>query len=452
MRRLQVYIGRTPAGTLSEENNLWVFSYDPAWAAAERGFDLSPALSRKKLRHEDGGTERPVQWYFDNLLPEELLRQAVAKEAGIKDHEDAFALLEYLGAESAGALTLLPPGEPLPDEAALRELPDAALSRRILALPRQTLSKEAPKRMSLAGAQHKMLLVVKGGALYEPVGATPSTHILKPDHPDSATYPASVFNEFLTMRLARAARLEVPAVQMRHVPEPVYLIERFDRAIRKPPPGQRSGDPLAAPAIDRLHVIDACQLLNKARTFKHSGATLGALVQVIEKTSNKLQTRSRLFRWLVFNIVVGNDDCHMKNLSFVVNHDGVSLAPHYDLLSTGAYHTRALADDDGRWNQVPMAFPLPGAKTFGDVTRDAVLAAAEVLGLPRRIAMRLMAEVTARVESEFAKLVAEHEEAARTAPAATAERAAGMALEARLLRVIQHITLPDMLARLKDAS
>lgn len=438
MRSLQVYVGRTPAGTLSEENNLWVFSYDPAWAIAERGFDLSPALPRTKLRHQDGGTERPVQWYFDNLLPEELLRQAVAKDAGIKDHEDAFALLEYLGAESAGSLILLPPGEPLPDEAALRELPDEALSRRIQALPRQTLSKEAPKRMSLAGAQHKMLLVVKGGALYEPVGATPSTHILKPDHPDAASYPASVFNEFVTMRLARAARLEVPAVQMRHVPEPVYLIERFDRVVGKSAP----------PAVDRLHVIDACQLLNKARTFKHSGATLEALVQVIGKTSNKLQTRSRLFRWLVFNIVVGNDDCHLKNLSFVVNHDGIALAPHYDLLSTGAYHTRALAEDDGRWNQVPMAFPLPGARTFGDVTRESVLVAAEVLGLPKRIATRLMAEVTARVESEFAKLVAEHDEAARTAPA---DRVASMALEARLLCVIQHITLPDMLARLKDA-
>jgi serine/threonine-protein kinase HipA len=449
MRSLQVYVDRTLVGTLSEENNLWVFNYDPAWVAMERSFDLSPALTREKLRHEDGGTERPVQWYFDNLLPEELLRQAIAKEADIKDDEDAFALLEYLGAESAGSLTLLPPGVLPSEESALRKLSNEALSQRIQSLPKQTLSKEAPKRMSLAGAQHKMLVVVQRDMLYEPVGATPSTYILKPDHPNSATYPASVFNEYFTMRLADAAGLNVPEVEVRYVPEPVYLIERFDRVVKKAPLATRKRDPSAPPTVNRLHVIDACQLLNKARTFKHSGATLDALVQVIERTTNKLQTRLRLFRWLVFNILVGNDDCHLKNLSFLVSHDAISLAPHYDLLATGAYHTKALAEDDGKWNQVPMAFSLPGAKTFGDVTQKAVLAAADVLGLPMLVATRIVAEVTGRVEKEFKKLVAEHEELTKAAPA---ERAASAAIEGRLLRVVQNITLPDMLKRLKEAA
>ena len=81
MRSLNVYVDDTLVGTLSEGNNLWVFDYDPAWIAWDRSFDLSPALARSTPRHEDGGTMRPVQWYFDNLLPEELLRTAVAKEA-----------------------------------------------------------------------------------------------------------------------------------------------------------------------------------------------------------------------------------------------------------------------------------------------------------------------------------------------------------------------------------
>ncbi len=443
MRSLQVYVDQTLVGTLSEGNNLWVFEYDSAWAALERSFDLSPALSRNVLRHEDGSTMRPVQWYFDNLLPEELLRKTVAREADIKDHEDAFALLTYLGAESAGSLTLLPPGVALPNESALSELADAALSQRIRNISKQTLSKGAPKRMSLAGAQHKMLVVIKGEALYEPVGATPSTYILKPDHPDTAMYPASVFNEFFTMRLARAARLKVPEVSMRYVPEPVYFIERFDRLVDKK--SLRTANPLAAPKVSRLHIIDACQLLNKACTFKHSGATLDALVQVIDKTTNKIATRTGLFRWLVFNIVVGNDDCHLKNLSFHVSYDGIELARHYDLLCTGAYHTKTFADENGMWNQVPMAYPLPGAKTFGDVTLGSVLAAAEQLGLPEPIARRIVREVTTRVEKEFARIVAEHEEMAKKIPP---ERAVYAAQSGRLLRVVQHITLKDMLRRL----
>src|SRR5690606_26074383 len=81
----------------------------------------------------------------------------------------AFGLLQHYGPESAGALTLLAPGQALPD-ARLEPLPDEALSARIRALPRQPLSEGAPKRMSLAGAQHKLAVVLHQDRLWEPVG------------------------------------------------------------------------------------------------------------------------------------------------------------------------------------------------------------------------------------------------------------------------------------------
>lgn len=161
-------------------------------------------------------------------------------------------------------------------------------------------------------------------------------------------------------------------------------------------------------------------------------------MQVIDKTTNRIATRNGLFRWLVFNIVVGNDDCHLKNLSFHVSHDGIELARHCDFLCTGAYHTRT---------QVPMAFALPGAKTFGDVTLGSVLAAAEQLGVPESVARRIVREVSTRVEREFARIVAEHDEVAKKTPP---ERMAYTAQADRLLRVVQHITLKDMLRRLSD--
>lgn len=55
-----------------------------------------------------------MQWYFDNLLPEEQLRSILAKEAQI-DEADAFGLLGYFGAESAGSLSLAAP-ERLPHQ------------------------------------------------------------------------------------------------------------------------------------------------------------------------------------------------------------------------------------------------------------------------------------------------------------------------------------------------
>jgi serine/threonine-protein kinase HipA len=448
MRSLIVSINHRQVGTLSEGDDLWVFDYNEAWAKAPDSFDLSPALPRSQLNHADGGSSRPVQWYFDNLLPEELLREAVAKEAAVQG-DDAFALLTYLGAESAGSLTLLPPHVDGPSEGGLQALTDAALSQRINDMPRQTLTQSAPKRMSLAGAQHKLLVVMLGDTMYEPQGATPSTHILKPNHPDSNSYPASAFNEYATMKLARAAGLPVPKVALRYVPQPVYIIDRFDRVVQPGPKRVRAErlDAVVTPVVQRRHIIDACQLLNKARTFKHSGASLQSLLQVIERTTNKIDTRIRLFRWLVFNILVANDDCHLKNLSFYVSHDSVAMAPHYDLLATGAYYTRAFADEKATWGKVRMAFPLPGAHYFEDVTLASVLAAAAMLGLPEQVARRIVTEVVTRIPKAVAELKAELVQRSTALPP---EARVALAAEARLLDVLEHIILRDMLGRLKE--
>jgi serine/threonine-protein kinase HipA len=441
VRSLVVYAGGVTVGALHEGDDLWRFEYDEGWRAAADAFDLAPGLPRAQPAHVDGGTHRPVQWFFDNLLPEERLREAVSREAGIRG-DDAFALLEYLGAETAGALTLLPPGAPLPGEQGLQVLDDATLSARIAALPSETLGARAPKRMSLAGAQHKALVVLEGGRLYEPVGATPSTHILKPEHPLVGTYPASVANEFLTMRMAHAAALAPPAVFIRDVPQPVYLVERFDRVVTL---RGTAGNGTPRLRVRRRHVVDACQLLGKARAFKHSGASLAALDALVKASTNKLDTRIRLYRWLAFNVLAGNDDCHLKNLSFFMEADGVKLAPPYDLLATGAYHTRALAEERGTWPVVPLAIELPGATHFADVTRGAMLAAADALGVPKRTAAReldaMLGKATAALEAAMAELVARH--------ARLGEAGRGIAgAEMRLARTVRDIVLRDMRARL----
>jgi serine/threonine-protein kinase HipA len=169
------------------------------------------------------------------------------------------------------------------------------------------------------------------------------------------------------------------------------------------------------------------------------------LLVVVERTTNKIDTRLRLYRWLVFNIVVANDDCHLKNLSFYMRPDGVALAPHYDLLSTGAYYTRAFADDNAMWDKVPMAFELPGAKYFGDVTLDSVLKAASILSVPEPVARRIVNEVVTKVSAAFRRQVDEHEARRAVLPP---ESAAELASEAKLLRVLEHITLSDMVPRL----
>jgi serine/threonine-protein kinase HipA len=434
MRTLTVYLNDSRIGTLSEGNDLWAFEYDTQWAKAPDSFDLSPSLQRAQLTHRDGGSERPVQWYFDNLLPEEDLRAAVSKEAAI-DGDDAFALLEYLGAESTGSLVLLPPNKDVHERRGLRALCDAELYQRIRNLPRATLTSGAPKRMSAAGAQNKLLVVYRDGTLYEPVGGEPSTHILKPNHLGD-DYPASVINEYLVMSLALKLTLRVPTVFRRYTPEPVYIVERFDRYV-----DERG-------ITQRRHVIDACQLLNKSRGFKYKSATLHALADMVAHCRNRASTRLRLYLWLVFNLLIANNDNHLKNLSFMVSGEGIELSPAYDMLSTAAYHTRAFADLRANWPAVELAIALPDAPTFGTVCRESVLRAGEALGVTRRICEReidRLAHALPIALEELATAIAT--ENARY-PESVRVFLAG---EVRLIRTLQHIIVPEMLKRVAHA-
>ncbi len=130
---------------------------------------------------------------------------------------------------------------------------------------------------------------------------------------------------------------------------------------------------LQSAKVLRRHVLDGCQLLNIPSVMKHSSASLEALSRLIAHCRNKALTRIALFRWLVFNILVGKNDNHLKNLFFFVSHQGIELAPHYDLLCTLAYDTKALSGtaDLNDWSERPLAFPFPSATQFRQVKRPA---------------------------------------------------------------------------------
>lgn len=428
-RSLRASINQTEVGTLEEVGGLWSFQYAEAWLDNPLSFALSPHLPLAIESLLDGASQRPVQWYFDNLLPEEGQRVLLAGDANL-DAADAFGLLAWYGAESAGSVTLLPPDAGPQVAEPLCPLPDDALEARIRQLPRAPLTHAAIKRMSLAGAQHKLAVVLQDGALYEPAGVTPSTHILKPDHPDE-DYPHSVINEWFVMRLAKRLGLDVPDVHRRYVPSPVYLIDRFDRV------------PDAA-GWQRRHVIDACQLLGVDRSFKYSQGSMESLAALANACRSPAVARSRLFGWLVFNVLVGNSDAHLKNLSFLVSHEGIQLAPFYDLLSVATYDTAAF-DKKGWPTQTQLAWPILGVRRFSDINRRLLLEAGAALNLAKGTAERLLENLRSRVAQEAAALYSEVEtENAQIIANARTDLSATMAGESRCLRTILHTIIPSM--------
>jgi serine/threonine-protein kinase HipA len=342
-RSLRVLINSAEVGVLEEVNDVWRLQYIDSWLQNPNNFALSPHLPLSPTPLLDSGTTRPVQWYFDNLLPEEGQRALLAGDARV-NQADAFGLLTYYGAESAGSITLLPANAELPANPSLRALLREMLEIRIQLLPQNVpLTRDAIKRMSLAGAQHKLAVVMQEDGLFEPVGNTPSTHILKPDHPDS-DYHHSVINEWFVMRLAKRLGLDVTEVRRFYAPSAIYLIDRFDRIH-------------TSQGWQRRHAIDACQLLGLDRQFKYSQGSLENLAALANTCRSPAVARIRLFTWLVFNVLVGNSDAHLKNLSFMVSHTGIQLAPFYDLLSVACY-------DPGWPKQTRLAWPILGVHFF----------------------------------------------------------------------------------------
>jgi len=431
--QLLAYINGTLVGTLKDVNGIWSFQYAQAWLANPTRFALSPHLPLQPGLLVDGATQRPVQWYFDNLLPEEGQRLLLAKDARL-DAADALGLLAYYGAESAGSITLLTHEPNGPIDGGLRPLSEAELSQRIRNLPHVPLTQAAVKRMSLAGAQHKLAIVLRDDMMFEPYGIQPSTHILKPDHPDE-DYPHSALNEWFVMLLAGRLKLQVPGVYRRYLPEPVYIVERFDRL--------RDGK-----GRQRRHIIDACQLLGVDRSFKYEQGSVQALARLAQMCRSSAAARARLYQWLLFCVLVGNSDAHLKNLSFLVSKDGIELAPHYDLLSIACYESRAF-EQDGWPMRTQLAWPILGARRFAELDPQIMLEAGTVLGLAAGTAKRLLGWMLDRIRLEADKLyeqiLTQNSQLVQEKP----ELADALAGESRALRVIVHTVISDMRERLR---
>jgi serine/threonine-protein kinase HipA len=361
---------------------------------------------------QDSAEERPAQWFFDNLLPEGGIRQALAAYARISER-DSFELLSRFGEESAGALTLLPPEQPFPQEGRYLPLPTERLRALIAEMPQVPLiAVDGQAKMSLPGAQHKMGVRFGDGAFSLPQAAA-SSHILKPDNARVQDYPFCPANEHFCMQLARDVGLPVPQTWLVHLPEPVYVVARYDRY-------------LDGTKVRRLHQIDLCQLLNKWPGYKYEaqgGASFAEAYAALEQLRQPAVARERALRWLVFNYLIGNSDAHAKNLAFLVSAQGIELAPFYDLLCAKAY-----GDDT-------LAMTIGGEVRYGWVTAQAWDAQAKSLGLRPAFLNRMRVSM-ARALPEIARRLArqdaftEPERAFLSKVVAVIEQHAGWVLEA----------------------
>ena len=180
MKRLAVYLNCTQVGVYEQDRHGAVsFQYAEPWLNDDAAYPLSKTLPLKDEAF-NGNAARP---FFAGILPEEDPRKKIAAILGISAAND-FAMLERIGGECAGAVCLLPEDAPAPNDTDpdVRELSDAELESVIRELPRRPLmAGEEGVRLSLAGAQGKLPVLIRDDKICLPLGSTPSSHIIKPE-------------------------------------------------------------------------------------------------------------------------------------------------------------------------------------------------------------------------------------------------------------------------------
>jgi len=144
---------------------------------------------------------------FANLLPEQKIRQIVARNLGVSPQND-FGLLKKIGGVRAAAVSLYPNGVQSTAEKRYSRVTPHQLAQTIKELPQKPfLAGEAGFRLSLAGVQNKLPVFFSDGHFALPQGGAPSNHIIKPP---IETLDGTVENEAFCMALAAEVGLCVP--------------------------------------------------------------------------------------------------------------------------------------------------------------------------------------------------------------------------------------------------
>lgn len=126
--------------------------------------------------------------------------------------------------------------------------------------------------------------------------------------------------ELATMRLATECGLDVPSLAFRNVfDRDVYLIERFDRI----PHGNW---------LERKPFASGLTMLG-AHESEVSSYSYADLAGVIRQYGTQVRKDlHELFRRMVLNILVTNDDDHLRNHGFLFDGTGWRLSPLYDVV------------------------------------------------------------------------------------------------------------------------
>jgi len=386
MPTLDIYLNETHVGQLSQnEQGQLSFSYlDSYWQA--------PRVARLSIHlplGPGGFNDEDSRAFFSNLLPEDTVLEQIAQRLGLSKG-NTFGILEKIGGDCAGAVSVLPKGKEPATKGSYRKVTPKGLSTILSELPTHPmLADDEEIRLSLAGAQNKFPILYDGAEFLIPEGEAPSSHILKTQINHIRNLENTVVNEAFCMKLADAINLPVSSVEVVEIGgKQVYMIERYDRL------RLNDGD------MTRLHQEDFCQALGVVPVLKYESeggpGFRDVFTLVREHSDEPLTDSDALLSWTLYNFLVGNADGHGKNLSFLYSNGLTRLAPFYDILSTAAYEGKVN-------NKFAMCFGHQKDPRYLSLSN--LEGFAQQVGIGKRIIFTELRDMVDKIERERKQLV-----------------------------------------------
>jgi serine/threonine-protein kinase HipA len=314
--------------------------------------------------------------FFSNLLPEGHLRNYLAARAGVKPQREFF-LLAVLGADLPGALTVGPMDQEREDPA--DDGGDRDHDDRV---------REAALRFSLAGVQLKFSAVMEAsGGLTIPASGMGGSWIVKLPSDRFAAVPE---NEYTMMALARAVGIEVPRTE---------LIEIRDIDGLPRDAGVIEGKALAARRFDRgargetIHMEDFAQVFGLFPDDKYRQRSYANIAAVLWAETGEASSYEFLRR-LVFSVLIGNADMHLKNWSLLYpDRRTPILSPAYDFVATLPYIPRD-----------KLALSFGGSRSVSEITTDQLRRFADTAHLPASPLWPIVTETADRTSAAWEQL------------------------------------------------
>ena len=293
--------------------------------AQQRAYWLD--LTARRFNGETGPKgEALLPSFFQNLLPEGMMRRHVAELANIEPN-NFFALLAACGKDLPGNVTAL-------WEDLGRDTLEQLITQGNDALEMSVWTEPFQDAISISGIQPKLGVNRSTDGRF--VGRT-SLHdtsiIAKLPAPD---YPRMPEVEHTSMTLARASGIHTCEFSL----EPMHALQaphRYDLG------EQAQGHFLAVTRFDRgpggrVHMEDFAQILGVQPDNKYTKSYIEVASVLLDLPACGEDAVIELIRRIAFNDLIGNADMHLKNIA-VIYPDGrtAQLSPAYDLVAQCLY-------------------------------------------------------------------------------------------------------------------